>query len=59
MPRDKQPLLDLGLVLAQPTQVLVEIVFVEAAADADDVAGGMHLGQAHGRQARALVDDAG
>jgi len=43
--------------LAQPGQVFVQIVFVEAAPDAQHVAGGMHLGQAHGRQARALVQE--
>jgi hypothetical protein len=30
-------------VLAQPGQILVQIVFVEAAPDAQHVAGGMHL----------------
>ena len=58
-PGQEQPLLDLLLVLAQPGQILVQIVFVEAAPDAQHVAGGMHLGQADGRETRALIQEAG
>ena len=45
--------------LAQPGEILVQVVFVEAAPDAQHVAGGMHLGQADGRETRALVQEAG
>ena len=55
----EQPEFDLLLVLAQPGEILVQIVFVEAAPDAEHIAGGMHLGQADGRETRTLVQQAG
>ena len=55
----EQSALNLLLVLAQPGEILVQIVFVEAAPDAEHIAGGMHLGQADGRETRTLVQEAG
>ena len=40
---------------AQPGEIGIEIVLVEAAPDAEHIAGRMHLRQAHRRQARALL----
>jgi hypothetical protein len=54
----EQPALDLLLVLRKPSQILIQIVFVEAAPDAQQVAGGMCLSQANGGKTRALIQEA-
>ena len=44
--------------LTQPSQVGVEVVLIEAALQAQHIAGGMGLRQSHRGQARALVENA-
>ena len=45
--------------LAQPSEIGVQVVFIKAAADAQDIGCGMHLSQAHGGEARSLIQHAG
>ncbi len=52
----EKPVLDSTLVFAEPVEIGVEIIFVEAL-QTEDVAGGMGACEAHRAQARALVDD--
>jgi hypothetical protein len=57
-PTGEQPVFNPLLVLAEPSQVGVEVVLIEAALQAQHIAGGMDLRQPHRRQARALVEHA-
>ena len=57
-PAGEQPVLDPLLMLAEPSQVGVEVVLIEAALQAQHIAGGMDLGQPHRGQARALIEHA-
>ena len=56
VPAGEQPVLDPLLVLAEPSQVDIEVVLIEAAIQAQHIAGGMDLRQPHRGQARALVE---
>ena len=58
-PGGKQLLLDGLLVLAQPSEIGVQIIFIKATAHAQDLGGGMRLSQAHGGEARSLIEHAG
>jgi len=54
----KEPILDFGLMLVEPIEIGVQVIFVEAL-QAQDVTGGMSSCQPHGGQPGALVDDSG
>ena len=56
--REKAPF-NGGLVGRQPGQVVVEIILVKTPREAQDLTGRMGRGQAHRREPRALVNDAG
>ena len=45
--------------LAQPSEIGVQIIFIKATAHAQDLGGGMRLSQAHGGEARSLIEHAG
>lgn len=54
----KQGLFDIRLLICEPIEIGVEIVFVEAA-QSNDLSGGMHPREPYRRQSRSLIDDAG
>jgi len=54
----KKPGLDAALMVGEPRQVFVKVVFVEGI-QPEQITAGVGAGQAHGTQARALIDDAG
>src|SRR5712691_2643187 len=58
-PRRTEAPLHRGLVGRQPGEVVVEIILVKTPREAQDLAGRMGRGEAHRREPRALVNDAG